>query len=397
MIGTMAHPLNRAWYDKEKGRVTKGYGILQPRVMVSLPEIESSTYAWMNSNEPGVDPYTRATSDVYQDLFEEGSFIGKGIYEVDIFEQSLNNKFPENRILSHDLLEGCYARSGLMSDILLYEKYPERYMQDIRRRHRWIRGDWQIAAWMSPFVPGADKRWHANTLSALSRWKIFDNIRRSLVPIALTTFIILGWTILPAAAVWTLVITGIISVPSFLLALWDVFRKPRDVIFIHHLIISSCSAGNMAIATLFTAICLPFEAFVNLDAIARTIWRILITHKHLLEWSTDSSVQRTIHTKLSTYYGRLALEPLLAAAITVYLFIYAPYNLCRRRTGIISMALGSRFITWMVSIPGHQESATLTPAQGRIRSQKLARKTWSLLRTDSGASEITGFHRITSG
>lgn len=375
MIGTMAHPLNRAYYDENKKRVTKGYGILQPRVMVSLPETDSSAYAWMNSNEPGIDPYTRAISDVYQDLFAEGSFIGKGIYEVDIFEKSLKNKFPENRILSHDLLEGCYARSGLMSDIMLYEKYPERYMQDIRRRHRWIRGDWQIAAWISPFVPGADRHWYRNTLSALSRWKIFDNIRRSLVPIALTAFIILGWTLLPVAPVWTLVITGIIIVPSLFVALWDLFRKPNDVIFIHHLIISGRSAGNAAIATLFTAICLPFEAFVNLDAILRTTWRILISHRHLLEWNTDSSVKRSIRTSLGSYYVRLVPEPMLAAAVAVYLFAYIPYNLYAAGPVLI-LWLFAPVITWRVSTRGMRESLALTPSQD-IFLQKLARKTWS--------------------
>ncbi len=154
IVGTIAHPLNRAVYNETKKRVTEGYGILQPRVSISMPGPDTTLYARMNGNEPGIDPYTRATSDVYQDLFEEGSFIGKGIYEVDIFERVLKGKFPENRILSHDLLEGCYIRSGLLSDVQLYEKHPVRYDTDMQRRHRWIRGDWQIAAWFLPFVPG---------------------------------------------------------------------------------------------------------------------------------------------------------------------------------------------------------------------------------------------------
>ena len=144
MIATMAHPLNHAVYDARKKRVTEGYGILQPRVSVSLPESDSSFYSKMHGNEPGLDPYTRATSDVYQDLFEEGSFIGKGIYEVDTFIKTLKGSFAENRILSHDLLEGCYVRSGLISNVELYEKYPNSYRLDMKRRSRWIRGDWQI-------------------------------------------------------------------------------------------------------------------------------------------------------------------------------------------------------------------------------------------------------------
>ena len=139
-VGAMAHPLNRAHYDEDKQRVVAGYGILQPRVAASLPGTNRSRYARMCGSDPGIDPYTRAVSDVYQDLFGEGSFIGKGIYDVDAFEQALNGRFPENRILSHDLLEGCYARAGLLSDVLLYEEYPSSYSADVGRRHRWIRG-----------------------------------------------------------------------------------------------------------------------------------------------------------------------------------------------------------------------------------------------------------------
>ena len=139
----------------------------------------------MHSGEPGIDPYTRTVSDVYQDLFDEGSFIGKGIYDVDAFEQSMGGRFPDSRILSHDLLEGCYARSGLLSDVELFEDYPATYAADAARRHRWMRGDWQIASWLLPLVPGAAGQRYRNPLSTLSLWKIADNLRRSLVPIAL--------------------------------------------------------------------------------------------------------------------------------------------------------------------------------------------------------------------
>ncbi|MFZ3121748.1 MAG: hypothetical protein WA104_00020, partial [Thermodesulfovibrionales bacterium] len=206
-VGTMAHPLNRAQYDKDRQRVVAGYGILQPRVAVSLPGTNRSRYARMCGSEPGIDPYTRVVSDVYQDLFSEGSFIGKGIYEVDVFEQALGGgRFPENRILSHDLLEGCYARAGLLSDVMVYEEYPSRYSADVSRRHRWIRGDWQIARWLLSGVPGSDPdaRLQKNLLSGLSQWKIFDNLRRSLVPSALTLLLLLGWTVLPSAWFWTL-------------------------------------------------------------------------------------------------------------------------------------------------------------------------------------------------
>ena len=231
----MAHPLNRPRFDEDRQRVVEGYGILQPRVAVSLPGTNRSRYARLCGSDPGIDPYTRAVSDVYQDLFGEGSFIGKGIYEVDAFERALNGRFPENRILSHDLLEGCYARAGLLSDVQLYEEYPSRYSADVSRRHRWIRGDWQIARWLLPGVPGPGARLQKNPLSGLSRWKIFDNLRRSLVSAALTLLLLLGWTVLSSAWFWTLSVIGIILIPSLFASLLEMFQKPGDVLLGQHL------------------------------------------------------------------------------------------------------------------------------------------------------------------
>src|SRR5664280_1866234 len=153
LVGAMAHPLNRPRYCEARERVCQGYGILQPRVGVRLPGSTQSRYARLFGSDAGIDPYTRAVSDVYQDLFGEGSFIGKGIYDVDAFTQALKDRFPENRILSHDLLEGCYARSGLLSDVLLFEEFPASYKTDVNRRSRWIRGDWQLIPWLLPFLP----------------------------------------------------------------------------------------------------------------------------------------------------------------------------------------------------------------------------------------------------
>ena len=240
----MAHPLNRPQYDEHKQRVCAGYGILQPRVAVSLPGTNRSRYARMWGSDAGIDPYTRVVSDVYQDLFEEGSFIGKGIYEVDAFEQALKGRFPENRILSHDLIEGCYARAGLLSDVQLYEEYPSRYSADVSRRQRWIRGDWQIARWLLPGVPGPGASRRKNPLSVLSRWKIFDNLRRSLVPAALTLLLLLGWTVLSPPWLWTLSAIGIILIPPWMASLLELFQKPGDVLLRQHLAAAVRSAGR---------------------------------------------------------------------------------------------------------------------------------------------------------
>lgn len=217
LVGAMSHPLNRPHYDENKGRIVSGYGILQPRVAVSLPGTNRSRYARMWGSNAGIDPYTRVVSDVYQDLFGEGSFIGKGIYDVDAFEQVLKNRFPENLILSHDLIEGCYARSGLISDVQLYEKYPSSYHTDMIRRRRWLRGDWQLIRWLFPGVPSFNVKFYKNQLSALSRWKLFDNLRRSLEPLALSFLLVLGWTVLSSPWFCTASIIGIVLIPSLII------------------------------------------------------------------------------------------------------------------------------------------------------------------------------------
>ena len=192
LAATLAHPLNRPCYDERLCRVSDGYAILQPRVGASMSSIARSRFARWFGGEPGIDPYTRAVSDVYQDVFEEGSFIGKGIYDVDAVRQALHERLPENRILSHDLLEGAYARSGLVTDVLLIEDFPSVHAVDVSRRHRWIRGDWQIATWLLRRVPGPSGR-ASNPIAIISQWKVFDNLRRSLVPIAMLALLVLGW------------------------------------------------------------------------------------------------------------------------------------------------------------------------------------------------------------
>ena len=183
--------------------MTEGYGILQPRVAVSLPGTNRSRYARLSASEPGIDPYTRAVSDVYQDLFGEGSFIGKGIYDVDAFERALGGRFPENRILSHDLLEGCYARAGLLTDVQLYEEYPSRYSADVSRRHRWIRGDWQIARWLLPRVPGPRiaPAQQESALRAVADGRSSTTCAAAWSPAALTLLLLLGWTVAVASLV----------------------------------------------------------------------------------------------------------------------------------------------------------------------------------------------------
>jgi len=319
-IGAMSHPLNKPVYNTKKHRVTDGYTILQPRVAVSLPGTNRSKYAKLFGNEPGIDPYTRAISDVYQDLFGEGSFIGKGIYDVDSFEQTLKDRFPENRILSHDLLEGCYARSGLLSDVLLFEEYPSSYRQDEARRSRWIRGDWQLIPWLLPILPKINGSSRKNPLSLLSWWKILDNLRRSLVSLALTILLISGWTILSSSWFWTLVVIGIILIPTLITYTVYLFQKPEEVSLAEHLRASRQLVARQVAQTVFVLISLPHEASYSLNSILRTCWRLIISKKRLLEWNSITINEHKTGYNIIDSFRTMWVSPFLAIITAVYGF-----------------------------------------------------------------------------
>ncbi len=385
LVGAMAHPLNRARYDEDKQRVVEGYGILQPRVAVSLPGTNRSRYARLYGSEPGIDPYTRAVSDVYQDLFHEGSFIGKGIYEVDAFERALKGRFPENRILSHDLLEGCYARAGLLSDLQLYEEYPARYSADVSRRHRWIRGDWQLSRWVLPGAPGPGGRFQNNPLSGLSRWKILDNLRRSLTPSAMTLLLLLGWTVLPAAWFWTVAVVGIVLIPSLIVSVLDVLHKPGDVLLGQHLAAALRSAGRHLTQAVFTLVCLPYEAFFTLDAIFRTAARMLFTRRGLLEWNPSSDHDLSSRTDLAWVCRTMWIAPALSIALATYLAFSRPTALGVAGP-LVALWFASPAVAWWISRPLARRRARLTADQV-VFLQKLSRKTWTFFETFVGPDD----------
>jgi cyclic beta-1,2-glucan synthetase len=384
-VAAMAHPLNRASYDERRQRVCEGYGILQPRMAVSLPGTNRSRYARLCGSEPGIDPYTRAVSDVYQDLFGEGSFIGKGIYDVDAFERSLNGRFPENRILSHDLLEGCYARAGLLSDVQLYEEYPSRYSADVSRRHRWIRGDWQIAQWLLPSVPGPAASRARNPLSGLSQWKILDNLRRSLVPAALTLLLLLGWTLLSPAWFWTLSVIAILVIPPLSASILEMFQKPGDVLLGQHLRAAIRSAGRHFAQAAFTLVCLPYEAFFSLGAIMRTTGRMLITGKRLLEWSPSGELDGNGGTGLIASFRSMWITPVIASAAAVYLAAANPAALAIAGP-LLCLWFAAPVIAWWISRPLPRREARLTAGQA-VFLQKISRKTWAFFETFVGPDD----------
>lgn len=379
-VATMAHPLNRPCYDNNKQIVIDGYGILQPRIAETLGSVGPSRYVWLYGNEFGIDPYTRAVSDVYQDLFQEGSFIGKGIYDVDLFQQVLENRFPENQILSHDLLEGCYLRSGLLSDVPLYEKSPNSYLSDVKRRSRWIRGDWQIAGWLFPFVQNAHKKNIKNPLSLLSKMKIADNLRRSLVPLSLLLLLGLGWTVLPEHGFWLDLILTIILFPAILNTLLELLNKPRDTLASQHIAYITPIIRKRAGQLLFYLACLPFEAWYSTEAILRSSWRMLVSRSHLLEWLPSDQVKEHKQDKASTWFISMWVGPVFSLLAVTLLLINSKLLSLFFALPLLVLWLFSPLIAYWLSKPFHDIEPKLHFSQKRFLHQ-MARKTWNFFET----------------
>ncbi len=362
LVGIISHPLNRPVFDKKTGRVTSGYGILQPRVEVSYPGNNPTPFVKIYGGESGIDPYTKEVSDVYQDLFHEGSFIGKGLYDVDAFEKSVVGRFPENLILSHDLLEGCYARCALVSEIQLYEEYPEGYLKDVHRRHRWIRGDWQIARWLFPLVPDFSRKRVKNPLSFLSKWKILDNLRRSLVPASTLLLLFSGW---PAAVI---ILTGL---PGLLISFFEILNKPLKA--------SIHSAGIRFAQFCFLFVFIAYEAYFNLNAIISTLWRLTVSHRRLLEWITSGESENHSPKSLKDIYKMMLVSPIAAVSILIVSALTPEYP------GIFIFIVS---VLWILS-PATVYFLSRAPSSRKSRLsgsqlvflRNLARRTWGFFET----------------
>jgi cyclic beta-1,2-glucan synthetase len=419
LIGTMAHPLNQPHFDSEQGRVVEGYGVLQPRVSLSLVAATRSLFTRIMTSSAGIDPYTTAVSDVYQDLFGVGSFTGKGIYEVDAFEAAVGHTFPDNRILSHDLIEGNYARCGLVTDIELIDDFPALYHAYARREHRWIRGDWQLLPWLFPTVPTGTKnstRMNAdyagqrgsdnkgicanppdprssacyspcrNPLPALERWKISDNLRRSLVAPALVLLLALGW-LLPGMSpwFWTFFVLAVPALPLLWIAtgaggnllrggswqlkvrdIWEDFRS---------------TAGQ----TLLTLIFLADQARLAVDAVARTLVRLTITHRNMLEWETAASTERRLGAGFVQFCLTMWPPPLLALGLTLALAVLRLASLSVAVPLLLAWFLSPAVAYW-ISRPRSAGDDPLT-ADEHHELRRLARKTWTFFETYVGAED----------
>ncbi len=325
LIGAIAHPLNQAVIDPKRRVVVAGYGILQPRVGVSVSSASRSRMAAIYSGQNGFDIYTRAISDAYQDLYGEGSFTGKGIYEVATFHAVLNARFPRNSLLSHDLIEGAYARAGLATDVEVIDDYPSHWSAYSRRKHRWVRGDWQIAQWLFSRVPNESGRWAPSPISAISRWKIFDNLRRSLVEPATMILFVAGWLGLPGGPLyWTIVSLILLFFPSivgfafsFGRALVSENKGGIDNVF--------SSFRNAMLVALVNLALLPHQTLLAIDAIVRALVRRFITGERLLEWETAAQAEEQ-STKRGPVDRYLALTPLVAVGIAALVYFTKPHS-----------------------------------------------------------------------
>ena len=385
LVGTMDHLLNRPAFDARHRRVVSGHGILQPRVGISLPNIARSRYARLHGSDAGIDPYTRNVSDVYQDLFDEGSFIGKGIYDIDVFEASLADRLPPERILSHDLIEGCFARAGLVSDVELYEEYPARYVDDARRRHRWIRGDWQLLPWLLPWAPTASRGWRVNPLSVLSRWKILDNLRRSLVPPALLAMLLVGWLALVPFGEWTAVAMAMLLLPSALSSLLDLVQKQPGVGMRQHLHAALGNIGQHGTRAVLTLSMLPHEAAYSLDAIGRTLWRMAVSKKALLEWQPSEDVARRSNQGTRALWRQMAAGPAVAVATFALVMLERPLALVVAAPFLAAWFISPVLARW-ISLPQRPPSVAPTTEQ-HAYLRAVARKTWAFFDVHVGPED----------
>ncbi|PZU45049.1 MAG: glycosyl transferase [Sphingomonas sp.] len=378
MIGKMAHPLNRPRFDTARRRVTSGYGIMQPRVTIGLPVRRGrSRFETLAGGPAGIDPYAAAASDLYQDLIGEGSFTGKGIYEIDAFMASLAGRVPENRMLSHDLFEGTFARAGLISDVEVVEEFPVRYDAAARRQHRWVRGDWQLLPWIlsSPLS-------EAQELPLNGRVKMLDNLRRSMVAPAIFAALVAAWFLpWPAGLPFTLAILLLVAVPPFI-PIPSLLLAPRgrNVSLRAHLGAVATDIANAWGTLSLQIVTLADQAWRMLDAIIRTLLRLFITKRHLLEWTTAAQASASPHPSIPQFmrfmwpslaltlgFGALAL--LLQPVVLPLLLPFA------------MLWLAAPSIASLISRPRPVATAPDLDRQQKESLEGIARQTWHFFRT----------------
>ncbi|OMQ22880.1 GH36-type glycosyl hydrolase domain-containing protein [Serratia oryzae] len=385
LVATMAHPLNYPVYDPQSKRVVSGYSILQPRLAEEIPRYGQSRYAAMSSSVAGNDPYSLMSSDLYQDLFKEGSFVGKGIYDVDMFICTTSGVCPENLVLSHDLLEGCYARSGLLSDVLLYEQYPANYLVDVARRTRWIRGDWQLLNWLRLRVRQADNSRIANPLSVLSRWKLVDNLRRSLVAPSLLMLLFYSLTIAPNPLFCLLALAIMLLLPTLLMLLQGLISKPRRrPLLLHVSIVLNGTLKRLSHIGLHLAT-LPHESCYSVRAIAVTLWRLAVSQRNLHEWTSFAQSQSGFAPQPSNFYRAMWLNPVAGIVLALLSARLNPALLPFALALGLLWFIAPRLLSWLSQQPVRSPVA-IHDRQRRFLRQT-SREIWSFFETFANQRE----------
>ena len=388
LVGILAHPLNRPRFDPRLGRVTEGYGILQPRVSVTMASAAGSLFARLYAGHTGVDPYTTAVSDTYQDLFGEGIFTGKGLYDVDAFTAALEGRVPENALLSHDLFEGLYARTALVTDVEVVDDYPASVLVHARRRHRWVRGDWQILRWLFPWVPSRAGL-ARNRLPLISRWKIFDNLRRSLVAPFTVAFLLAAWLLLPgSAAVWTAGILAGLAFPLYPLLLGTALR-PRAQQPWRVFLRAAWEDAKTALAQVSLQLTfLASQACESAHAIVLTLVRLGATQRRLLEWETAAaSAARSAgpakRTGVWLFLVEMIASPVIALVSLLLVAALRPDALLVALP-ILALWAAAPVVAYALSQPVVRQSVELGE-EDREFLIRLARSTWRYFETFMGA------------
>jgi cyclic beta-1,2-glucan glucanotransferase len=389
LVGILAHPLNRPSFDAVVGRVTEGFAILQPRISVAHASAAGSLFARVYAKHTGVDPYTTAVSDTYQDLFGEGIYTGKGLYDVDAFSAAVEGRVPENALLSHDLFEGLYARTALVTDVEIVDDYPANLLAHARRQHRWVRGDWQILAWLSPVVP-TRKGFARNALPLISKWKIFDNLRRSLIAPALLVLLVSAWTFLPGRPlVWTL---GALVVAAFPLVttLFNLMMLPparqTTRVYTRGLMEELSSAAAQGFLSLAF---LPYQAWEMVHAIALTLVRLVVTQRRLLDWETAAAqAVRTaglMRAGLTSFLAAMATSPLTSIGLALLVAKVRPEALPLAGPFLVLWA-AAPVLAYALSQPVSLRRRALSAAD-REFLMDVARKTWSYFESLCGPED----------
>jgi cyclic beta-1,2-glucan synthetase len=382
LVATLAHPLNHAEFSADGRSVVAGYTVLQPRVAIKPTSANRSLFSQIFAGSSGFDLYSFAVSDVYQDMFGEGSYVGKGIYDVAAFERSLAGQVRQNTLLSHDLFEGIYGRAALVTDITLYEEYPWRYMAYARRLRRWIRGDWQLLPWLFPIVQTQNGP-SRNRLSLINLWKIFDNLRRSLLPPTMLMFLVMGWLFLPGSPLaWTLLVLLPSTLPIIAQTILHAKHHFQQMTLAQILKPSELPLTRWALSIIF----LPFEALLMLGAIRTTLVRLLVARKNLLQWTTAANAARLfgsdIHYEtLREMRGSIIFTIVLLIVIT----IFNPTALWAALPLLIAWLFAPETAT-RISLPITHATTPLSEPQRR-QVLRLARRTWAFFEQFTGPND----------